>query len=184
MMMAARYRLVFALMSVITLLAGCQRNLPVESLPSGMMIPANATNVRSVNRPDGAVELTYRAKEPYPATNLLSEVRRPLSGEGWRELTEDWLTPGLPVGATRGWTNVEDASKQPSTLLHQWSGAWVDGQGNLLWLIVRYRSAPRHDMTKWLDPPDNADATVRVLWIPARSVETTRRAAGATGPLK
>jgi hypothetical protein len=152
-------------------------------LPPELIIEKGAADVRTQKRADGGVELSYRAVEQFPAESLLSELKGALPTERWRPLTENWLNPGLPSGNSRGWTSFADGTKKPPKLVHVWSAAWQDSQGNLVEYSVTYESRER-PVENWSAPPDDSTAIVTASWLPAAAVEELRRAAGATGPPK
>jgi hypothetical protein len=76
-----------------------------------------------------------------------------LEANGWKPLKEDYLNPGLPSSQVNGWSDFEDASRQPPKIIHQWIGDWEDKYGN----IIRYAFIYQY--------PKNKDKNLSVLQI-------------------
>jgi hypothetical protein len=162
-------------------------------LPPELVVATGARDIVSGARPDGAIELTNRLDEPFPAENLLRQVRAAFPADQWHPLAKDWLNPEIPTSHSRGWTDFQDGTKHPETWVHAWSADWRDSKGNMVLYSLRYDSKPPYVEARrpiivsdpaLLAPPDNSDLRVSAAWFPVEVVNRLRKAAGVTAPIE
>ena len=128
-----------AYLVVLSLLAGCEDNRPrIENHLKAFIMFKNAEGTFYDLRDEGAIQFSYRLKEGYPATSVLTQISTQLEGAGWQPLKEDFLNPGLPSSHVKGWSYFEDASSPPTKVVYQWMGGWEDKHGNIVTYILRY----------------------------------------------
>jgi hypothetical protein len=158
----------FAVSTIAVLSSSCHRvPSPQVTLPSELIVPEGATEVRPQRRPDGGVEVLYRIGQPYPAEGLLAQVHTALPRERWEPLTEDWLNPGMPTSHKMGWQSNINGMRSPNTLIHSWSAQWKDAQGNIVLYGLVYDSKYNSALPLFRQLPDNSRLEVAAAWIPA-----------------
>jgi hypothetical protein len=100
------------------------------------VIPASARNVQFTNDNDGGV--VFELPEPYPAAKTLQIIRDQLSAKGWKPVVEDVLNPTNRSSHATGWERHETADGQS---IHQWVGAWMDPNQNVLLYRLSYKTS-------------------------------------------
>jgi len=97
-----------------------------------------AKHVKYGNEYEGTI--SYELTEPYPAAHAIDLLRPRFKRDGWRELAEDFLNPGIPNSFSRGWVLYEDARFKGGVTkdVHQWDGQWSDVTGRILWYTLKY----------------------------------------------
>jgi hypothetical protein len=129
-----------ASMLLLSLLASCKDDRPaIYNHSKAFIVLKNAGGTFYDLRDDGSIQLSYKIKENYPASSALSEISTQLKATGWQPVKEDILNPGLPSSHVKGWSDFENASRQPTTIDHQWMGSWEDKYGNIVTYIFLYQ---------------------------------------------
>jgi len=113
-----------------SLLAGCKARPQIYNHSQAFIILNKAEGIFCDFRDGGAIQLSYKLKEDYPALSVLKEISNHLEGAGWRPLKENYLNPGLPSSHVKGWSDFEEATR--------WMGAWEDKYGNIVTYIFSY----------------------------------------------
>jgi hypothetical protein len=152
------------------------------TLPQELIVADGATDVRSQERPDGAVELLYRANQPYPAVGLLASIHAAVPRERWQPLTDDWLNPGNPSSHKTGWGSFIDGTKSPNTLVHRWNGQWKDRDGNIVVYALDYNSAYNAALPLFSQLPGNSRLEVSAMWVPTSTAKAIQDALSIAAP--
>jgi len=161
--------LIFLLLSVV-IFFGCQTKSsqnPKDYSDSLVLLPT-AANIYygKVNNTD---QVWYTLKADYPATAVINELQKKIDDKGWSTLKEDYLNPGLPTSAVRGWTKFEDVSKQPNTVVHSWNSDWQNKNGD----VLRYHLNYRYPINS---QPDMTSLTVVAIYVPSEIAKAIRQA--------
>jgi len=106
----------------------------------GLIVPSNATDIKTGEAPGGGHSTSYFIQENYPADRMLKIIKDRLKATGWKLLEEDYFNTGSPPWHRKGWTIFEDVSVSPPSQIHQWLAQWQDGSGNLLYYVLQYSS--------------------------------------------
>jgi hypothetical protein len=132
---------------------------PKGFAPSLIVLPG--ANEVKFEKSNGADQVSYKLQVDYPAESVLEVIRSRLAKQGWKTLQEDFLNPGLPSSHVRGWTDLEDWSKEPKTHVHQWLAQWQNNSGDIVLYTLQYRY-PKDK------PPDMRNLQIHAAYIPAR----------------
>jgi hypothetical protein len=153
---------------------------PRLALPSVLVVPPGATDVRPEAKPTGEIGVMYFVEEEFDADALLGRIRAALPSPAWQPLPNDWLNPSLVSSHTRGWTDFDDATRAPATHVHQWLAQWQDSNGNVVWYALRYDSRLKSGAAD-LSRPDNSRLSVTAVWVPERIATQIVSSAGRRG---
>jgi hypothetical protein len=162
-------------------LAACQR--PSDSAKrhaDSLLVAPSAINPSYLAYPDGREQLTYMVDTDYPAESTTAFLSTQLRNQRWTALREDFMNPGIPTSEVRGWTQFEDASREPRASVRAWACDWEDGAHNITLYFLEYR----YPMSGAHDPPDSRMLHVMALYIPANVAEKMKRVSKPVQPKK
>ncbi len=161
-------RLIFLFLPVI--LFSCQAKSsqnPKDYSESLIVLPgASSISYEKVKNTD---QVWYTLKVEYPAAEVINDLQKKINDKGWSSLKEDYLNPGIPTSAMRGWTKFDDVSKQPNTVVHSWNSDWQNKRGD----ILRYHLNYRYPINT---QPDMTSLTVVAIYVPADVAKAIRQA--------
>ena len=172
---------VLLLASTLELVCGCQRRSDTERKHSeSLLIAPSAINPKYLAYSDGREQLTYLVDAEYPAESTIAFLSTQLRNQRWIALREDFMNPGIPTSEVRGWTQFEDATREPRASVRQWACDWEDGAHN----ITLYNLEYRYPMSGAHDPPDSRPLHVVALYIPASVAEKMKHVTRPAQPKK
>jgi hypothetical protein len=173
--------LILLLASIPEMLGGCQRPSEVARRhPDSLLVAPSAIDPRYLAYPDGREQLTYTIDTEYPADSTISFVSEHLRNQRWSPLSQDFLNPDIPSSQVRGWTQFEDASREPRATVRQWGCDWEDGAHNITLYDLEYR----YPMSGAHDAPDSRMLHVVSLYIPADVARKMKHIGRANIPKK
>jgi hypothetical protein len=162
-------RLVFVLLIAVVLL-DCQTKSsqnPKDHSDSLIVLPG-ASNI-SYAKVNNAEQVWYTFKVEYPSSGAITGLQKKIDDKGWVTLKEDYLNPGLPTSAVRGWSKFEDVSKKPNNVVHSWNTDWQNKKGDVLRYHLNYRFPINGQ-------PDMSSLTVVGIYVPAELAQAMRKA--------
>lgn len=118
----------------------------------------------------GTGQVTYRVREEFPASNVLTFISHQLEEKGWEPLQYSYLNSDIPSSRIRGWTEFVDSRKPTEQIVHQWSADWKDPSANIVTYVLRYNypKGQRANLT---------DLEVVGIYMPAPLAKQGREAA-------
>lgn len=130
------------LLSFVTILNiyGCERAEQKKSAnyPDALILLPNATNVKYYEL-GGSLQLTYKVKVDYPASNVIEAISNKLGQDKWHILKEDFLNPGSSSSHVGGWYSYENATKSPTQIDHLWKADWENQAGDIVTYVFLYQ---------------------------------------------
>jgi hypothetical protein len=162
-------RLVFLLLAIVVFI-GCQTKSsqnPKDYSDSLIVLPG-ASNI-SYGKVNNTDQVWYTLKVEHPASDVINGLQKKIDDQGWMALKEDYLNPGMPTSAVRGWSKFDDVSKQPHTVVHSWNSDWQNKKGD----VLRYHLNYRHPIN---EQPDMSSLTVVAIYVPADVALAIRQA--------
>jgi hypothetical protein len=172
---------VLLLASALELVGGCQRlSGGAKKHADSLLVAPSAIEPRYLAYPDGREQLTYLVDTEYPAESTVAFLSTQLRSQRWTALREDFMNPGIPTSEVRGWTQFEDASREPRASVRQWACDWEDGAHNITLYDLKYR----YPMSGAHDPPDSGMLHVMALYIPAPVAEKMKHVTRPDQPKK
>jgi hypothetical protein len=152
-------------------IGGCQRSSDgARRHADSLLVAPLAVNPKYSAYPDGREQLTYTIDTEYPAEQTISFISAELQKRRWEPLREDFLNPGIPSSQMRGWTQFEDASREPIATVRQWACDWEDGAHNITIYDLKYRYA----LSGTRDATDSRALQVLALYIPVAIAENMK----------
>ncbi len=133
-----------------------------------LIVLSGASNI-SYAKIGNTDQVMYTVKVEYPALDFINELRSKIDGKGWSPLKEDFMNPGIPTSIERGWTEFEDASKQPNTEVHAWVSDWQNKKGDVLQYHLTYRYPIKSQ-------PDMSSLKVVGIYFPSDTAAALKKA--------
>ena len=153
---------------------GCGSAPNQADVPSALIVPPEATAVRTEERGGGQFLVSYTLVQSYPADGLLSQVRTALAVGAWTPLDGNWLNPSEPATPRSGWFDYIDGASGQDRWVHQLNVQWKNTSGDVVWYRLQYYSDPPPGLAH-VSKPDNPDLHVTGFWFPAATAEQLRR---------
>lgn len=163
------YRFIF-LLAVAFIATGCSR------APDGVLI--ELPGAKEVNRHhlSGMHILQYELAVKYPAKEHIAEVLNRLKGLGWKPVPYIYLFPKNQSSHVLGWTFFNDPPRQPVWVIYEWTGDWLDSNGNLVTYTFRYRDpASKYQQSTFILRPVEDLMMVTAIYTPAGIAEHKQR---------
>ena len=144
---------------------GCNGRRPIRTLPSALVVLADARDIKTSDVYDGQVG--YRVPEPYPGQRTIDEIRRRLVELGWHPRERDLLNPANTFAVTARWRTLQTATGD----LIGWSEHWEDSEGDVVMYGFKYYAPAGQD------PSSNSPMKVLVTHFRASTVRELEREA-------
>jgi len=145
--------------------------------PEGSLITLPGADKVQTFRLNGMHVLEYRLKVKYPASEQIAEVRDRLKRAGWKPLSYIFLFPGNSSSQVLGWTFFNDPPRRPVWVIYEWTGDWLDPDGNLVTYTFRYKdSMAKYQQSTFILKPARDDLAVTAIYTPAAVAKHKQRA--------
>jgi hypothetical protein len=163
-------RILLWLTAVLFFTAGCGR------APEGVLIQLpGAKNVNTYHL-RGMDILEYQLAVKYPAKEHISNVAGKLKNLGWKPVPYIYLFPKNQSSHVLGWTFFNDPPKQPKWVIYEWTGDWLDANGNLVTYTFRYRDpAAKYQQSTFILRPVHDEMAITAIYTPAGLAEHKQR---------
>lgn len=113
--------------------SGCERS--DDNLPPNALLVVSAANDVSTKKIGPWWQTYCTVNTPFPADDVLGQIREHLSQKGWHPLEEGFTNPALPASHVHVWRRFMDAT----TPVHQWRGKWENANGDVVSYALQYR---------------------------------------------
>ncbi|MCI0415633.1 hypothetical protein L0222_22895 [bacterium] len=154
--------MVRAFLLFLLLLSACRE------APEGVLITLPGAKDVKTHHLRGMDVLEYELNARYPAKELIAQIGSRLKNQGWKPVPYIYLFPKNESSQVRGWTFFNDPPREPVWVIYEWTGDWLDRQGNLLTYTFRYKdpAAKYQQSTFILKPVDNR-MFITAIYTPA-----------------
>lgn len=138
-------------------------------LPPALVVVKDARDVvrpSSGLNPD-SLSVSYKVTAPFPASEVLAEIKARLEGDGWKGLPRESVSMMRPSALRAGWrSHVLDRRAGESFV---WNAQWSDAGGDVVAYTLMYKSGPPESGREG-SKPDNDDLSVHAQLMKGRLV--------------
>ena len=144
--------------------------------PDALIIPKEAIGVRHI-RFRGMDHLSYKVKERYPGSKIISEISKSLARKGFQPLKEEYLRPDQPSSQVLGWTFYEDKRIGSNSFVYEWKTDFKDTKNDVVSYTLQYRDPiEKYKQPTYILKPSASELTVIVIYMPQTIAEAMRKA--------
>ena len=149
---------------LLTLLLFCSCN----QAPKGVLITLPGAKDVESSTLRGMDTLQYTLDIRYPAKAQIQTVKDQLLKLGWKPVPYIYLFPKNSSSQVLGWTFFNDPPRDPSWVIYEWTGDWLDKNGNLVTYTFRYRDPiAKYQQSTFIVGPSEKKMAVTAIYTPA-----------------
>ena len=116
----------------------------------------------------GMSTLQYTMNVRYPAKEQIQHVKDHLAKLGWKAVPYIYLFPKNSSSQVLGWTFFNDPPAKPEWVIYEWTGDWLDQQGNLVTYTFRYKDPlAKYQQSTFIVGPSQKEMAVTAIYTPA-----------------
>jgi hypothetical protein len=136
--------------------------------PKGVLITLPGAKDVEASTLRGMSTLQYTLDVRYPAKAQIQSVKDQLSKMGWKPVPYIYLFPKNSSSQVLGWTFFNDPPRNPSWVIYEWTGDWLDKDGNLITYSFRYRDpVAKYQQSMFIVGPSQKQMAVTAIYTPA-----------------
>jgi len=136
--------------------------------PKGALIQLAGARDVEISTLSGMNTLQYKLLVRYPAKEQIQEVKDRLNKMGWKAVPYIYLFPPNPSSHVLGWTFFNDPPRQPAWVVYEWTGDWLDKDGNLLTYTFRYKDpVAKYQQKTFIVGPSQKEMAITAIYTPA-----------------
>jgi hypothetical protein len=146
----------------------CLLSVACNEAPKGVLIQLPGARDVETSSLRGMDTLQYKLYVRYPATDQIQEVKNRLQKLGWKPVPYIYLFPKYPSSHVQGWTFFNDPPRDPAWVIYEWTGDWLDKDGNLVTYTFRYHDPiAKYQGSTFIVGPSQNEMAVTALYTPA-----------------
>ena len=155
-------------MRVLIAVLACVLFFACNEAPKGVLLQLPGAKDVELSTLRGMNTLQYKLNVRYPAHREIQQVKDHLQKLGWKPLPYIYLFPKNPSSNVQGWTFFNDPPRDPAWVIYEWTGDWLDHDGNLVTYTFRYRDPiGKYRSSTFIVGPSQNEMTVTALYTPA-----------------
>jgi hypothetical protein len=136
--------------------------------PKGVLIALPGAKDVETSTLRGMNTLQYTLNVRYPAKVQIQSVKDQLLKLGWKPVPYIYLFPKNSSSQVLGWTFFNDPPRNPSWVIYEWTGDWLDKEGNLVTYTFRYRDPiAKYQQSTFIVGPAQKEMTVTAIYTPS-----------------
>jgi hypothetical protein len=135
--------------------------------PKGVLITLAGAKDIETSTLRGMNTLQYSVNVRYPAKAQIQSVKDQLQKLGWKPIPYIYLFPKNSSSQVLGWTLFNDPPRDPTWMIYEWTGDWLDKNGNLVTYTFRYRDPiGKYQQSTFIVGPSEKEMTVTAIYTP------------------